>query len=86
MKFHFPSFVLGVVTGAGVAMERDRLRPLFVEIGAFGAYLCRLAQGIAAREREHIEDFREEVAERFRRYVWGKNPVKNGHGYKVDRG
>ena len=66
MKFHAPSFLLGVgVTSAFVA-ARGRLRPVFVELSALGLHLARVGRSVAGRQREDLEDLWAEVEERVR--------------------
>jgi hypothetical protein len=66
MKFHLPSYVLGVVTGASGAALAKRLRPLAVEIAA-GAYTVADAIGVRiARGRENLSDLLAEARARAR--------------------
>jgi hypothetical protein len=66
MKFHLPSYVLGVVTGASGAALARRLRPLAVEIAA-GAYSVADAIGVRiARTRENLSDVLAEARARAR--------------------
>ncbi len=66
MKFHLPSYVLGVVTGASGAALARRLRPLAVEIAA-GAYSVADAIGVRiARARENLSDVLAEARARAR--------------------
>jgi hypothetical protein len=87
MKFHAPSFLMGVGLTAAAVAARGRLRPVAVEIGALGVHLGRLGRTLIERRREDIEDLRAEVAERLRERVqtaahgapWGGNgAVKEG--------
>ncbi len=56
MKFHLPSFVLGVATGASGAAIAPRLRPLVLEI-ATGCYrVFDIAMLKLARGRENLSD------------------------------
>jgi hypothetical protein len=66
MKFHLPSYVLGVVTGASGAALARRLRPLAVEIAA-GCYSVADAIGVRiARTRENLSDVLAEARARAR--------------------
>jgi hypothetical protein len=66
MKFHVPSFLLGVGVTAAAVASRARLRPVAVEVTALGLHLGRQARSIAERRREEVEDFWAEVEERVR--------------------
>lgn len=66
MKFHAPSFLLGVGVTTVALTARDRLRPVVVEIAALGVHLTRLGTGLALRRREDLEDLWAEVEERVR--------------------
>jgi hypothetical protein len=66
MKFHAPSFLLGVGVTSAVFAARARLRPVVVEISALGLHLGRLGRGLWEREREGLEDLWAEVEERVR--------------------
>jgi len=81
MKFHAPSFLLGVGLTAAAVAARGRLHPIAVEVGALGVHLARLARTLIERRREDLEDLRAEVEERLRERVhattrapgWGSN-------------
>lgn len=66
MKFHTPSFLLGVGMTAAVVASRERLRPVVVEVSALGVHLSRLGRALFERQREHAEDLWAEVEERVR--------------------
>ena len=56
MRFHLPSFVLGVATGASGAAVSARLRPLVLDVATgcyriFDAAMLRIARG-----RENVSD------------------------------
>ena len=56
MRFHVPSFALGIAAGAGGAAIAPRLRPLVLELATdcyriYDAAMLRLARG-----RENFED------------------------------
>lgn len=66
MKFHLPSYLLGVVTGAGGATLAPRLRPITLEVAtafyrAGDAIMLRVARG-----RENISDLLAEARARAR--------------------
>ena len=66
MRFHLPSYLLGVATGASGAAIVTRMRPVVVEL-ASGCY--RLVDAIAfraARAREDISDLLAEAHARAR--------------------
>jgi hypothetical protein len=66
MRFHVPSFLLGVGVTAALVKTRARLRPVAVEVTALGTHLARLARALVEREREDLEDLWAEVEERLR--------------------
>lgn len=66
MKFHPPSFLLGVGLTAAAFAARARIRPVIVEISALGLHLSRLGRGVFERQREAWEDLWAEVQERAR--------------------
>jgi len=81
MKFHAPSFLLGVGVTAAFVATRTRLRPVAVELAALGTHLGRVARGIAERQREDLEDLWAEVGERVRvRAREGRKAAARGHG------
>ena len=66
MRFHFPSYLLGVATGASGAALAPRIRPIAVEIAtacyrAADAVLVRFA-----RTRENLSDLLAEARARAR--------------------
>jgi hypothetical protein len=66
MRFHLPSFILGLATGASGAALAPRLRPLVMELATgcyrvFDAAMLRVARG-----RENISDFLAEARARAR--------------------
>jgi hypothetical protein len=66
MKFHAPSFLLGVGVTATFMATRSRLHPVFVELSALGLHLTRLGRSLVERKREDLEDLWAEVEERVR--------------------
>ncbi len=66
MKFHLPSYLLGVATGASGAALAPRLRPIALEV-ATGVY--RVADAVmvrVARGRENLSDLLAEARARAR--------------------
>jgi len=66
MRFHLPSYLFGVATGAGGAALAPRLRPIALEI-ATGCY--RFADVVMvrfARSRENVSDLLAEARARAR--------------------
>jgi hypothetical protein len=64
MRFHIPSFFVGVAVGAGGVALAPRLRPIAVEIAsdayrAIDALMLRLARG-----RENVQDLLAEARAR----------------------
>ncbi|APR79512.1 Hypothetical protein A7982_04859 [Minicystis rosea] len=66
MRFHPPSFLLGVGLTSAAFAARGRLRPVIVEISALGVHLARLGHGLVERQRESLEDLWAEVEDRVR--------------------
>ena len=61
MRFHVPSFLLGVAAGASGAMLAPRLRPLVLELASdcyriYDAVMLRFARG-----RESVQDLMAEA-------------------------
>ncbi len=78
MKFHLPSYLLGVATGASGAALAPRLRPVVLEI-ATGCY--RIYDEVllrVARARENTADFLAEARARARDRIRRKNGVREG--------
>lgn len=66
MKFHLPSYLLGVATGASGAALAPRLRPVALEI-ATGFYRAADAVMVrVARSRENLSDLLAEARARAR--------------------
>lgn len=66
MKFHLPSYLLGVATGASGAALAPRLRPMAVEL-ATGCYRIVDSIGVRiARAREDLSDLLAEARARAR--------------------
>ncbi|WP_437281318.1 hypothetical protein WME90_12365 [Sorangium sp. So ce375] len=71
MKFHPPSFALGVGAAVLLMGKKQHLRPVVVEIAALGLHLSKLGLAVIERQREHVEDLFAEVAERVRQKATG---------------
>ncbi|WP_437758651.1 hypothetical protein [Sorangium sp. So ce1389] len=71
MRFHPPSFALGVGSAVLLMGKKQHLRPVAVEIAALGLHLGRLGLALVERQREHAEDLWAEVVERARRRAGG---------------
>jgi len=69
MRFHGPSFLLGIGVTAALVAARGRLRPVAVELGALGLHLGRAGRSRVERRREDLEDLWAEVEERVRARV-----------------
>ena len=67
MKFHLPSFLLGVVAGAGAKAIAPRLRPVFLELATTGYRIAQALGTQAARRREDLQDLLAEARARARR-------------------
>ncbi|WP_437970217.1 hypothetical protein WMF04_13325 [Sorangium sp. So ce260] len=66
MRFHPPSFALGVGSAVLLMGTKQHIRPVVVEVAALGLHLGRLGLALIERQREHAEDLWAEVAERVR--------------------
>jgi hypothetical protein len=66
MKFHLPSFVLGLATGASGAALAPRLRPLALEIATGFYRILDAALLRVARGREDLADLFAEARSRAR--------------------
>jgi hypothetical protein len=87
MKFHLPSFLLGVAAGvAGTAMW-ERLRPLAVELTAAGYQLAETLWGRVATWQEDAEDVLAEARSRARRRakVSPIRPLRRARGRRAAR-
>jgi hypothetical protein len=74
MKFHLPSYFLGVATGASGAALAPRLRPVVLEL-ATGCY--RIADALMvrlARSRENFSDLLAEARARARGKIGRPRP------------
>jgi hypothetical protein len=82
MRFHPPSFVLGVGTAVALMSKKQHFRPVIVELAALGLHLGKLALALVERQREHGEDLWAEIAERARhkaeRASWPAARKSNG--------
>jgi hypothetical protein len=86
MKFHAPSFFLGVGVAVAYGATRTRLRPVAVELSALGLYLARLGRSVAERHREDLEDLWAEVEERVKERAHARWPGSNGAGHRQANG
>jgi hypothetical protein len=66
MKFHFPSFALGVGVGVAGVLIGSRLRPVIVEVAASAYGLVDAITGRFATLQEDVEDVLAEARERAR--------------------
>ena len=64
MRFHLPSYLLGVASAATVMSFPKRFRPVVVEAAALGQIFIRTGQTLLARQREAFEDLWAEISER----------------------
>ncbi|WP_233560930.1 hypothetical protein [Sorangium cellulosum] len=71
MRFHPPSFALGVGSAVLLMSKKQHFRPVIVEVAALGVHLGKLGLALVERQREHAEDLWAEVAERARRRAAG---------------
>ncbi len=60
MRFHIPSFFIGVAVGAGGVLLADKLRPVFVEVAGIA---FEVVDAVAARVAMVQEDFEDMLAE-----------------------
>ncbi len=73
MRFHLPSFLLGVATGASGAALAPRLRPLVLEIATYCYRVIDAAMLRLARGREDVSDLLAEARARARGRLLRKN-------------
>ena len=66
MKFHFPSFLLGYLAGAGSAVAARRLRPVMVELASVAYRFSDAVRARVAFVREDAEDLVAEARARAR--------------------
>jgi hypothetical protein len=64
MKFHLPSFLIGVGSATLARALAPRLRPVVVELGAVWLQMLQLSRGLLERQRETGEDLWAEVQHR----------------------
>jgi hypothetical protein len=78
MKFHLPSYILGVATGLAVQGAREKLRPAMVELGTVALEVSKIAWSVVERQREWLEDLWAELDERVRER-FQTDRTQNGH-------
>jgi len=66
MKFHLPSYLLGVATGAGGAALAPRLRPIALEVATTFYRAADAVMVRVARSRENFADLLAEARARAR--------------------
>jgi hypothetical protein len=66
MKFHLPSYILGLVSGLALRGARERMRPVIVELASVATAFSKIGWGVVERQREWVEDLWAEVDERVR--------------------
>jgi hypothetical protein len=76
MRFHLPSFALGVVVGAGSVVVAPHLRPIAVELAATGYRMVDAAMLRVARGRENLQDLLAE-ARALARVKLGKHALRS---------
>lgn len=69
MRFHLPSYLLGVATGASGAALAARLRPVVLEIATACYRIADLAMVRVARTREDVSDLLAEARARARNTI-----------------
>ena len=69
MKFHFPSYMLGVATGVTGTVLFPRLRPVFIEVASAYYRLGDLIMVKIARSRENLSDLLAEARARARKQI-----------------
>jgi hypothetical protein len=82
MRFHLPSFALGLATGIAVNTARDRLRPVLVEMAAVAMTFSKVGWALIERQREWIEDLWADVHERVGERL---RTVKTSNGHSTER-
>ena len=79
MRFHLPSFLIGLAAGAGGAAVADRLRPVVLELATASYRVWDAAMLRVARRREDLSDLLAEARARARERV-GRNGVSRSPG------
>jgi hypothetical protein len=64
MKFHLPSYLLGLATAAIAGGAQRRLRPVVVEGAALAKIVMRSARAIVERQKEWLEDLWADIDDR----------------------
>jgi hypothetical protein len=64
MKFHMPSYLLGVASAAAFSSVAKRFRPVVVESVALGQVLVQTGRALIERQRENVEDLWAEISAR----------------------
>jgi len=66
MRFHLPSYLLGIATGVTGAAIADRLRPIAMELATAGYRIADALMLRTARARENLSDMLAEARARAR--------------------
>jgi hypothetical protein len=64
VRFHVPSYLLGVASATTVMAFPKRFRPILVEMAALGQVVVRTGRTLLERQREAFEDLWAEINER----------------------
>jgi len=78
MRFHVPSYLLGVASAAAVSTFGKRVRPVVVEAVALGQVLVRTGRALIERQRENVEDLWAEIGERIQERMQRPATTTNG--------
>ena len=81
MRFHLPSYLLGVATGASAAALAPRLRPLLLELATSCYRIADAVMVRVARSRENVSDLLAEARARARGRIARARPdLRSMHG------
>jgi hypothetical protein len=64
VRFHVPSYLLGVASATTVMALPKRFRPVLVEAAALGQVVIRTGRTLIERQREAVDDLWAEITER----------------------
>jgi hypothetical protein len=80
VKFHLPSYLLGVLSAAVAVKLGDRVRPIVVETLSLASVVWTAGRSVIEQQREALEDLWAEIRERSRNRA-GRD---RANGYRRD--
>jgi hypothetical protein len=78
VKFHLPSFLMGIAVGAAGAALAPRLKPVLLELATAGYKVIDAVAAKLAMKREDLEDLLAEAKARARGFATAPSSA-NGH-------